>query len=396
MPCQQVYHSFSPEFSVCTYRRFSLPHILNVEKISPKREIVSVYTGIKSMLNFAVNMKLAYYPFELKFRHPFTISKGTKTHQPTLIIELDHFGIKGYGEAPAITYYDISVDKMIEDLESKRSMVEKFSFTDPERYWHYLHHLFPKNPFLVCALDIAGWDIYGKMQQKKLSEIWKAENTGWPLTDYTIGIDRIDRMVDKLLELPWPIYKIKVGTADDIGIVKTLRDNTNAILRVDANAGWDLDTALMLIPQLKELGVEMVEQPLAKDDWEGMKILYKESSLPLFADESCVFEQDVEKCKDHFHGINIKLTKCSGITPARRMINKARQLDIRVMLGCMNESTVGSAAMAHLLPFVDYVDMDGPLLLEEDVATGISYDFGKVIISDAPGLGIQYCGLYKK
>jgi L-Ala-D/L-Glu epimerase len=341
-------------------------------------------------------MKVSYYSYNLKFRHPFTISKGTKTHQPTLIVELEHFGIKGYGEAPAITYYNITVEKMIEDLERKKTFVEKFAFTEPDRYWHYLHHLLPQNPFLVCALDIAAWDMFGKMQNKKLYELWKGDITKNVLTDYTIGIDSIDKMVSKLKEKPWPIYKIKVGTADDIGIVKALRQNTEAILRVDANAGWDLDTALQLIPQLKELGVEFVEQPLAKDNWEGMKILYKESSLPLFADEACVAEQDVEKCKDHFHGINIKLTKCSGITPAKRMIKKARDLDMKVMIGCMNESTIGSAAIAHLLPFIDYVDMDGPLLLEEDVATGIKYDNGKIIYSDQPGLGINYTGLFQK
>jgi len=341
-------------------------------------------------------VKVKYYPFNLKFRHPFTISKGTKTHQPTLIVELEHFGIKGYGEAPAISYYDITVEKMIEDLETKRIFVEKFAFTEPDRYWHYLHHLFPQNPFLVCALDIAAWDLFGKMQNKKLYELWKGDITKNALTDYTIGIDSVEKMVNKLTERPWPIYKIKVGTADDIGIVRALRENTEAILRVDANAGWELDTALKLIPHLKELGVELVEQPLAKDNWEGMKILYKESSLPLFADEACVAEQDVEKCKDHFHGINIKLTKCSGITPARRMIKKARELDLRVMIGCMNESTIGSAAIAHLLPFIDYVDMDGPLLLEEDVATGINYDNGKIIYSDQPGLGIRYNGLFQR
>ncbi len=341
-------------------------------------------------------MKVNYYPYNLKFRHPFTISKGTKTHQPTLIVELEHFGIKGYGEAPAITYYDITVEKMIEDLERKKTFIEKFAFTDPDRYWHYLHHLLPLDPFLVCALDIAAWDLFGKMQNKRLFELWKGDIANNALTDYTIGIDSIEKMVSKLKEKPWPIYKIKVGTADDIGIVKALRENTDAILRVDANAGWDLDTALKLIPQLKELGVELVEQPLAKDDWEGMKVLYRESSLPLFADEACVWEQDVEKCRDHFHGINIKLTKCSGITPARRMIKKARESNLKIMIGCMNESTIGSAAIAHLLPFIDQVDMDGPLLLEEDVATGIAYDNGKIIYSNQPGLGISYTGLFQK
>lgn len=341
-------------------------------------------------------MKVHYWQYNLKFRHPFTISKGTKTHQPTLIVELEHMGIKGYGEAPAIAYYNIPVDKMIADLESKKTLVEKFAFTDPERYWHYLHHLFPQNNFLVCALDLAAWDIYGKMKGRQLYELWKGDVSKNPICDYTIGIDTIDKMIAKMKEKPWPVYKIKVGTADDIAIVKALRDNTAATLRVDANAAWDLETALKLIPQLKELGVELVEQPLAKDDWDGMKVLYKESSLPLYADESCVVEQDVERCKDHFHGINIKLTKCSGITPARRMIQKARELSMNVMIGCMNESTVGAAAIAHLLPFIDHVDMDGPLLLEEDLATGIGYDFGKISYSGNAGLGITYTGLFSK
>lgn len=341
-------------------------------------------------------MQVRYYPYNLKFRYPFTISKGTKTHQPTLIVELEHLGIKGYGEAPAITYYNIPVEKMIEDIEKKKTFIEKFALTEPERYWHYLHHLLPQNHFLVCALDIAAWDIYGKMKKKKLYELWNGDISKNPVCDYTIGIDSIDKMVAKLKEKPWPIYKIKVGTADDISIVKALRENTKSTLRVDANAGWDLETALKLIPQLKELGVELVEQPLAKDNWEGMKVLYNQSSLPLFADEACVYESDVEKCKDHFHGINIKLTKCSGITPALRMIKRARELDMQVMVGCMNESTVGSAAIAHLLPFIDHADMDGPLLLEEDVATGIQYDQGKIIYSDAPGLGINYTGLFQK
>jgi len=334
-------------------------------------------------------MKVNYWKYNLKFKHPFTISKGTKTHQPTFIVELENFGWKGYGEAPAISYYNIPVEKMIEDLERKKIFVEKFAFTEPDRYWHYLHHLFPLNSFLVCALDMAAWDLYGKMKKKKLYEFWNGDITKNSLTDYTIGIDSIDNMIAKMKEKPWPVYKVKVGTADDIAIVKALRENTTAVLRVDANAAWDLETALKLIPPLKELGVEFVEQPLAKDNWEGMKILYTESSLPLFADESCVFENDVENCIGHFHGINIKLTKCSGITPALRMIKNARELDLKVMIGCMNESTIGTAAIAHLLPLIDYVDMDGPLLLEEDLATGIEYDFGKIIYSDEPGLGIK-------
>lgn len=333
-----------------------------------------------------MNIKATH--LNLLFKHPFTISKGTKTHQPALIVELDHFGVKGYGEAPAISYYNIPVEKMLEDLERKRPFLEKFAFSDPERYWHYLHHLFPNNSFLVCALDMAGWDLFGKLKRKQLHELWGLDITKSPVTDFTIGIDTIDKMVTKMKEQPWPIYKIKVGVPDDIEMVAALRKETDATLRVDANAGWSLEEALQKIPLLHELGVELVEQPLAKDNWEGMKTLYRESVLPLMADESCVSETDVEKCHQHFHGINIKLTKCSGITPARRMITKARQLDMKIMIGCMNESSVGTAAIAQLAPLVDYVDMDGPLLLAEDTAKGVGFDFGKIIYTDTPGLGV--------
>lgn len=335
-------------------------------------------------------MKCNYYPFNLPFKHPFTISKGTKTHQPSLIIELDFNGIKGYGEAPAINYYDITVEKMIADLEAKKTFIEKYAFTDPERYWHYLHHLLPANPFLVCALDIAAWDIYGKWKRQPLYKLWNLDIDKAPLTDYTIGIDTIEKMVNKIKEKSWPVYKIKSGTTEDISILKALRQHTNAIFRVDANGGWTKEQALEIIPQLPALGVELVEQPLAKDDWEGMQELYERSPLPLIVDESCVKETDVEKCKGHFHGINIKLTKCSGITPARRMIVKARELNLKIMLGSMNETTVGSAAIAHLSPLVDYLDMDGPLLLGDDIASGISYDEGRVTVSNQPGLGIAF------
>lgn len=278
---------------------------------------------------------------------------------------------------------------MTDDLEKKKSFVEKFAFTEPERYWHYLHHLFPKNPFLVCALDMAAWDLYGKMKAAPLHKLWNTKWNNDVITDYTIGIDSKEKMTEKIKAKPWPVYKIKVGTADDVAMLQQLRKHTDATFRVDANAAWTLDEALQKIPLMKELGVELVEQPLAKENIEGMKILYEQSPLPLFADESCVFENDAEKCHKHFHGINIKLTKCSGITPALRMIQKAKSLGMKVMMGCMNECTVGSAAIAQFLPQLDYADMDGPLLLSEDIATGINYDNGKVVISNAAGLGIQ-------
>jgi L-Ala-D/L-Glu epimerase len=339
-------------------------------------------------------MILQYKPFNLKFRYPFTISRGTKTHQPSLVVSLNHMGHTGFGEAPAITYYDITVEQMIADLEAKKTFVEKFAFTEPDRYWHYLHHLFPKNPFLVCALDIAAWDMYGKIKGKPLKELWNKGDKE-PITDYTIGIDSIEKMVAKMKEKPWPVYKIKLGTNEDVAIIEALRKNTDATIRIDANSGWTTEEALEKIEAFKDMDIEFIEQPLAKDNWEGMKILFEKSPIPLFADEACVFEQDVDKCHNHFHGINIKLTKCSGITPALRMITRARELDMQVMVGSMNESTIGSAAIAHLMPQVDHVDADGPLLLEEDIAKGLVYNNdGTIETSSNPGLGIVFTDVY--
>lgn len=333
-------------------------------------------------------MKVSYKISNLSFKHPFTISKGTKTHQKAFLVELDFMGVKGYGEAPSISYYNIPVEQMEDDLNSKMFFFNKATFNTPERFWHYLYHIFPQNSFLMCALDMAGWDLYGKLQRKPLYKIWNLSIEKNPLTDLTIGIDSIEKMVAKLKESPWPIYKIKLGTEHDVEIIKELRKHTESPFRIDANAAWTAEEALQKIQIFKDLNVEFIEQPLAKDDWQGMKLLYENSPLPIFADESCVKESDVTRCHRHFHGINIKLTKCGGITPALRMIKQARVLNMKVMLGSMNESSIGTGAIAQLLPMADFVDMDGPLLLNEDNGEGVTFDFGKVIYKDAPGLGV--------
>lgn len=334
-------------------------------------------------------MQVKYKVSNLPFKHPFTISKGTKTHQEAFLVELDFMGIKGYGEAPAISYYKIPIEKMIKDLTSKMFFFDKASFNTPERFWHYLYHIYPLNNFLMCALDMAAWDLFGRLQRKPLYKIWKLDTAKNPMTDITIGIDTIDNMVAKLKETPWPLYKIKLGTDNDIEIIEALRKHTDSPFRIDANAAWTAEEALEKIGIFNDLNVEFIEQPLAKNDWDGMKILYEKSPLPLIADESCVYETDVEKCAAHFHGINIKLTKCGGITPALRMIEHARKLDLKVMMGSMNESSIGTAAIAQMLPLLDFVDMDGPLLLNGDNAEGVTFDYGKISYLDEPGLGIR-------
>lgn len=332
---------------------------------------------------------IKYWHKKLEFKSPFTISKGTKTHQSTFVVELNFRGIKGYGEAPSISYYNISVDQMIADLEKKRKFVESFSLTDPKRFWHFLHHLFPDNPFLVCALDMAGWDIFGKLNRKPLYKIWGLSPEKARPSDYTIGIDEAAVMLNKLLNHPAPFYKIKVGSENDIDKLKYLRRHTNAVFRIDANAGWTFEEAVTYIPELEKIGIELIEQPLAKEAFDETLELRSYTSIPIYADESFINEKDLIKCSVSFNGINIKLTKCSGITPALDIINKARKLGMGLMLGCMNESSIGTSALAHLSPLVDYLDADGPLLLKDDLAEGVNYIDHCISIPEGPGLGIQ-------
>jgi len=335
-------------------------------------------------------LQLSHSISNLPFQYPFTTSKGTKDCQKSIVVELTWGpGIKAYGEAPAIDYYNVTVEQMQADLESKRKFIESFSFMDPKRFWHFLHHLFPANPFLVSALDMAGWDLYGKMKRKSLSDLWNCNANSSVQTDYTIGIDTIDMMLNKIEQHPAPIYKIKVGTADDLEKIVQIRKRTNSVIRIDANAAWSFDQALVNLPILNQLHIELFEQPLSKDNFDGTAALRKLTEIPIIADESCVGFSDIEKCKDAFTGINIKLTKCSGITPALEMIKKAKQLGLTIMLGCMNESTIGTAALGHLSPMVDYLDADGPLLLSNDIATGIQYDNFKLTNSQEAGLGIR-------
>ncbi|MCK5817529.1 MAG: dipeptide epimerase, partial [Candidatus Marinimicrobia bacterium] len=203
-----------------------------------------------------------------------------------------------------------------------------------------------------------------------------------------------DIMIKKMKEFDgWPVFKIKLGTDRDMEIMHKLRENTSAVLRIDANCAWTADQTIEYSHTLKKLGVEFIEQPMpAEASLSDMKKVYENSVLPIIADESCISEEDVDKCAGYFHGVNIKVVKCGGLTPARRMIDRARELGMNVMVGCMTESTVGISGIAQLLPLLDYVDMDGPLLLAKDIASGISIDKGVVHYSDKAGNGVTLNG----
>ncbi|MCL6461048.1 MAG: dipeptide epimerase [Flavobacterium micromati] len=333
-------------------------------------------------------MELILKEFNLKLKHTFTISRESIDFQPSLIVELRNNGFSGFGEATSNPYYKTTVSVMIQDLEKIRNLIESVKNETPDSFYDKMYPLLKHDMFALCALDMAYNDLYARQKGKKLYDLWKYDIGKNPLTDYTIGIASIEKMVAKMQELPWPIYKIKLGTSEDIAIVTELRKHTNAIFRIDANCGWTVDETIINAIELKKLGVEFLEQPLKADNWEEHKEVFKHSVLPIIADESCIIEEDVAKCMGHFHGINIKLVKCGGLTPARRMIIEAKQLGLKTMVGCMTESTVGISAIAQLLPKLDYVDMDGALLLAKDIATGVTIDFGKISYSDLDGTGV--------
>ena len=335
-------------------------------------------------------LRLTSHQFDLPLEHPFTISRSTVSVQPTLIVELSDGTFTGYGEATTNDYYGMTMERMVSAIDSVRSLVEGVTELEPEELWKLVHTQLPDDPFALCALDQAAYDLWGKQQGAPVYRLWNLDPTTVPPSNFTIGIDSVEKMVEKLREVPgWPVYKIKLGTSDDLQIIRELRKHTAATFRVDANCGWSVDQTINHSKELKDLDVEFIEQPLPADDVEGAKQVFENSALPIIADESCIVEDDVARCQGRFHGVNIKLVKCGGLTPARRMIRKARELDLRVMVGCMTESTVGISAIGQLLPLLDYVDMDGAALLAKDIAEGVRVEKGICHYPDRNGSGVQ-------
>lgn len=336
-------------------------------------------------------MKIKVFQFDLPLRHTFTISHESRTVQPTMIIQLqDENGQVGYGEATVTLYYGVTMEKMLAAVEKVRPWLEHYTLDHPEDFYAELEERLPENSFARCALDQAANDLWARRHGKPLYEMWGLDPANAPTTSYTIGIAPIPEMVAKLQEKPWPLYKIKLGTDNDLEVIRALRQHTEATFRVDANTAWTPEQTVSYSYELKALGVEFIEQPQKAEAWEGHRFALAGSALPIIADESCHVEADVARCAGHFDGINIKLTKCGGLTPARRMIAEARRLGLKVMMGCMTESSVGISAIAHIAPMLDYVDMDGALLLAKDPAQGVVIDDqARLHYAEVPGTGVS-------
>ena len=335
-------------------------------------------------------MKLSFYRIELPLEHVFTIARGSRSSQTSLIVELEHQGQRGYGEATEHPYYGVEFDSMASSLEACRPTVESYDGDSPSRLWDRLQPTLSREMFLLAAIDSAAHDLFGKLAKRTTFEALGLQWDEVPRSSFTIGIDSIDLMVEKLVARSgWPIFKIKLGTDHDVQIVEQLRQHTSAIFRVDANCGWTPAETIENSRALRDLNVEFIEQPLsaaaAADDHERV---YRESALPIVADESCLVESDVHSCFEKFHGINVKLSKCGGITPAFRMLQHAKELGMQTMIGCMVESSVGISAAAQLVPLLDYADLDGSELLVGDIAEGVRVVDGSINLSGGHGNGI--------
>ena len=332
-------------------------------------------------------MKIEGKTYFLDLRHPFGISRGTRSSVASFVAVIEWGDVQGFGEATVNPYYKTSIEDFESKLLQNKSLLMLEELIHPTLYWDKLRIVLGDSYFLICALDQAYWDVYAQVCKSTTRTLLGYSNTSKLQTSYTIGLDSKDKMLDKMLATPWPIYKIKLGGDEDLEILRELRKHTESIFRVDPNGGWSVDQLLSWEEELQDLGVEFIEQPLPAENWKGSRKVYERSRIPIIADESCLVEEDVSRCAGYFHGINIKLMKCGGITPAIRMIKEAQKLQLKIMMGCMTESSIGISAIGQFLDVLDYVDMDGALLLSNDPAYGVQIENGKVIYPDRLGSG---------
>lgn len=336
-------------------------------------------------------MKLILHRVLLPLAHEFTISRESISTQPSLIVELEHDGVTGFGEVTENSYYGHTFASMTASLERVESRLGEYLDRSPDNLWSELYAIVDGDMFALSALDMAAHDVRGKQRAIPTWQDWGLTWEGIPDSSYTIGIDTIDTMVAKLHEMPgWSIYKVKLGTPHDIDIVAELRRHTDALFRVDANCGWTADETVANSKALADLGVEFIEQPLPIKAPEADKLqVFRESALPVIADEDCQVAADVDRCHGFYHGVNVKICKCGGLTPALSMLRHARDLGMRTMVGCMIESSIGISGAAQLLPLLDYADLDGAVLLRDDPANGVAIDQGTVVLPDRPGCGAE-------
>jgi L-Ala-D/L-Glu epimerase len=335
-------------------------------------------------------MKLTFYTYTINLKDRFTLSVGSRTTTQSVMVEIEHNGLTGYGEVSLPPY-------LVEDQSSVISFLSKVnldSFNDPARLdliLDYTDSLAKENNAAKAAIDIALHDLLGKFLGVSLHNYLGIEIGDEIYSSYTIGIsneNEIKQKIDAATE--FKILKVKLGTETDQEIISTIRKLTDKPLFIDVNQGWrDKYFALDMISWLAEQNVLLIEQPLPKENFEDMKWLNEKSPLPIIADEAVQSIHDIEKIKDIYSGVNIKLMKAGGIRQAHRMMLKAKELNLKIMLGCMTETSCAITAASHLSPLADWVDLDGAKLISNDLFTGMKMKDGALNIPDLPGLGVE-------
>jgi len=328
-------------------------------------------------------------PVDLKLTTPFRISRGVEDTSQNVMVQITHDEYTGYGEAAPDQYYG-------ENQETVLACVTQFAGNlgdDPFLINDIMSHLdkiIRFNPSAKAAVNMALYDLVGKMLGVPLYKLLGLNPKHTLHTSFTIGIDiPVEIAKRALVAKDYPLLKIKVGTRHDLEIIKAIRDVTNAVIRVDANTGWTPKEAIKMINALAPYNIEFVEQPTAPHDLAGLKLIRDNVPVPIIADESCVIIEDIPRLAECVDGVNLKLMKSNGITNVLKMIHVARAHNLRVMIGCMIESSMAITAAAHLSPLVDYADLDGHLLIDNDPYEGVKVVNGKLMLPDTPGLGVQ-------
>jgi L-alanine-DL-glutamate epimerase-like enolase superfamily enzyme len=335
-------------------------------------------------------MKLSYYPYTLKLKQRFTISTHSRLTTPAVMVVIEHNGLTGYGEASLPPYLDENQQSVISFL-NKVNLKKFKNLENLEPILQYIDEIDEGNNAAKAAVDIALHDLAGKMLDVPLYRFLNIKMKKDIYSSYTLGISDQESLQEKIRETSnFKYLKVKLGTKDDKKIIRTIRSLTDKSLYVDVNQGWsDKYFSLDMINWLKEQDVLLVEQPLPKENLKDASWLTERSPLPIIADEAVQSLNDLEKIKDVYSGLNIKLMKAGGINRAFQMIKKARELRLKVMIGCMTETSCAITAASHLSPLADWIDLDGAELISNDLFTGMKILDGKIIIPETPGLGIE-------
>ena len=335
-------------------------------------------------------MKLSYMPYELQLRHAFNLAKYSRTTTPDVQVQIELDGIVGYGEASMPPYLGESVESVCKFL----SQVDLSQFSDPfrmEEILDYVDGIAPNNRAAKASIDIALHDLLGKIMGQPWYKIWGLSPEKAPNTSFTIGIDKADVVRQKVLEAePYKVLKVKMGLDNDKELVEIIRSMTDRPICVDANQGWsDKHKALEMIEWLYDKNCLFVEQPMPKEMLDETAWLREHSNLPIIADEAFQRLGDIKRFHGVYDGINIKLMKSTGLHEAYQMVTLARALDMKIMVGCMTETSCAVTAAAQISPLVDWADLDGNLLIANDRFDGIKIVNGQVTIHDRPGIGVK-------